>query len=113
MKIVVLTCHEAMDTIEGYEDEIMPDVRPSVSKGARTYLESMANYGIHTAVLQREVDMPDGTTRSESIHVAHLGPNPYYWVKTQKPPEIKLPNMIVNPTYKKVMKAIKEGRKSK
>ena len=28
---VVLTCHESMDSIEGLEDEITPDVRPSVS----------------------------------------------------------------------------------
>lgn len=112
-KNVVLTCHEVMDTIEGYEDEITPDVRPSLSKGARTYLEGMANFGIHTAVLQREKDMPDGSTKIESIHVAHIGPNPYYWVKTQKPASIILPDVIVNPTYNKIKKALREGKKSK
>ena len=30
-RIIVLTCHESMDSIEGLEDEILPDVRPSVS----------------------------------------------------------------------------------
>jgi len=112
-KTVVLTCHEVMDTIEGYEDEITPDVRPSTSKGARTYLESMANFGIHTAVIQREKDMPDGSTKVQSVHVAHLGPNPYYWVKTQKPASISLPDMLVNPTHAKIIKLLKEGKKNK
>lgn len=112
-KIVVLTCHEATDTIEGYEDEITPDVRPSVSRGARTYLESMANFGIHTAVNQKEKDMPDGSTKIVPVHIAHIGSNPYYWVKTQKPASITLPEAIINPTYSKIKKLLKEGKKSK
>lgn len=110
-KTVVLTCHEVQDTIEGYEDEITPDVRPSLSKGARTYLEGMANFGIHTAVIQKEKDMPDGSTKTVSVYVCHIGPNPYYWVKTQKSAKIELPDMIVNPTYNKIKKVLKEGKK--
>lgn len=112
-KIVVLTCHEVADSIEGYEDEITPDVRPSLSKGARTYLESMANFGIHLAVNQKEKDMPDGSTKVMSVHIAHIGSNPYYWVKTQKPASIQLPEAIINPTYGKINKLLKEGRKKK
>jgi hypothetical protein len=112
-KIVVLTCHEVMDTIEGYEDEITPDVRPSLSKGARTYLESMANFGIHTAVVQKEKDMPNGETKTVSVHIAHLSSNPYYWVKTQKPASIQLPEAIINPSYAKIKKLLKEGKKAK
>ena len=37
-KWVVLSCHEVVDTIDGMEDELLPDVRCSVSKGVRTYL---------------------------------------------------------------------------
>lgn len=107
VKCVVLTCHEAMDSIEGMEDEITPDVRPSLSKGARTYLEAMCNYGIHTAVLQKERDKPDGTTITEAVHVAHVGPNPYYWVKTQKSASVKLPSAIINPTYDKIVKRMR------
>lgn len=110
IKCVVLTCHEAMDAIEGMEGEILPDVRPSVSKGARTYLESMANFGIHTAVLQKEKDQPDGTTKIIPTYVAHIGANPYYWTKTQKPASIKLPAFIQNPSYDKIKKLL-EGDK--
>ena len=53
--IVVLSCHESNDSIEGMEDEILPDIRPSVTKGARTYLEGMANYGIHTTKLKKTI----------------------------------------------------------
>lgn len=116
-RIVVLTCHESTDSFEGMEDEIMPDIRPSVSKGARTYLEAMANYGIHCTVIMREKTLPDGSTEDVEAHAIHLAPNPYYWVKTQKPASIKLPRLVVNPSYNKIMKLIKgektNGKKNK
>jgi hypothetical protein len=102
-RTVVLTCHEVMDTIEGMEDEITPDVRPSLSKGARTYLEAMSNFGIHTAIVQKEKE--DGTV--EFKHIVHLAPNPYYWVKTQKPAHVKLPKAMINPTYTKIVNRLK------
>lgn len=106
-KIVVLTCHEVADSIEGYEDEISPDIRPNVSRGARTYLEGMANFGIHTTVIEKEKEKPDGSIVTITRHAAHLATNPYYWVKTQKPANIKLPKLVYNPTYDKIMKLMK------
>lgn len=106
-KIVVLTCHEASDSFIGMEDEIAPDIRPSVSKGARTYLEGMANYGIHTTVIESEKEDSNGQTTIVYKHAIHLATNPYYWVKTQKPKKIKLPKLVINPTYDKVIELMK------
>lgn len=103
--IVVLTCHESTDSIEGMEDEITPDVRPSVSKGARTYLEGMANYGIHTTKIIKEVTK-GGTTKEIVRYAADIGPNPYYWTKLQIDPSIKVPKRIINPTYDKIMEIV-------
>lgn len=104
-KHVVLTCHESMDSIEGLEDEITPDVRPSVSKGARTYLEGMANYGIHTTRISKEVSKGN-VTRTVVKYAADIGPNPYYWTKLQIDPNIEVPDRIINPTFDKIAKAI-------
>ena len=97
-----------MDSIEGLEDEILPDVRPSVSKGARTYLEGMANYGIHTTRISKEILKGN---KSETVvkFAADIGPNPYYWTKMQVDPSIKLPKRIINPTYDKIMEKISGG----
>lgn len=103
--IVVLTCHEAMDAIDGMEDEISPDIRPSVSKGARTYLEGMANYGIHTTKIIKEVQKGNSTMEVVK-YAADIGPNPYYWTKLQIDPSIKVPKRIINPTYDKFMAVI-------
>lgn len=103
--IVVLTCHESTDSIEGMEDEITPDVRPSVSKGARTYLEGMANYGIHTTKIVKEVTKGN-TTKEVVKYAADIGPNPYYWTKLQIDPSIKVPARIINPSYDKFMAVI-------
>lgn len=103
--IVVATCHESMDAIEGMEDEITPDIRPSVSKGARTYLEGMANYGIHTTKIVKEVTKGN-ETKEVVKYAADIGPNPYYWTKLQIDPSIKVPKRIINPTYDKFMEII-------
>ena len=104
-RIVVLTCHESTDAIEGMEDEITPDVRPSVSKGARTYLEGMANYGIHTTKIVKEVTKGN-VTKEVVKYAADIGPNPYYWTKLQVDPSIKIPKRIINPSYEKFMEII-------
>lgn len=102
-KVVVATCHEVTDAFEGMEDEITPDIRPNVSKGARTYLESMANFGIHTTIISKL----DDNGKEQYRFAAHLGQNPYYWVKTQKPASVRLPKLVYNPTFDKIMKILK------
>lgn len=103
--IVALTCHESNDTIEGMEDEIIPDFRPNTTKGARTYLEGMANYGIHMAKMKKTV-VKEGIEKEVVRYVAHLGANSYYWTKLQIDPSIKVPETMVNPTYDKIMQLI-------
>lgn len=104
-KFVILSCHESMDSIEGLEDEIAPDGRPSVSKGARTYLEGMANYGIHTIRIAKEIEK-NGKTVVKVKYAADIGPNPYYWTKLQIDSSIKVPERIINPSYDKIIAAI-------
>lgn len=106
-KWVLLSCHEVTDSIEGLEDELLPDVRVSVSKGARTYLEGMANYGVHMIKVQKEVDDPKtGETELRVKFAGEIGPNPYYWTKLQIDPSIKVPKRIINPSYQKLMKVL-------
>ena len=102
---VVLTCHEAADAFDGLEDEIAPDIRPSVSKGARTYLEGMANYGIHTTRLQKSV-LKDGAERTVVRYGAHIGANEYYWTKLQIDKDVKVPAVVINPSFDKLVKII-------
>lgn len=102
---VILSCHEAADVLEGMEDEIMPDVRPSTTKGARTYLEGMANYGLHTTRIQKDI-IKDGVEQTVVKYAAHIGPNPYYWTKLQIAKDIKVPKMVINPSYDKLIKII-------
>ena len=103
--IVALTCHESNDSIEGMEDEIIPDFRPNTTKGARTYLEGMANYGIHMAKMKKTV-IKDGVEKEVVRYVGQLGANSYYWTKLQIDPDIKVPEAVVNPTYDKIMKIV-------
>ena len=100
-KWVIISGHEVTDTIEGMEDELLPDVRMAVSKGARTYLEGMVNYGLHTIVIEREVEK-DGEDITVTKHAVDVGSNPYYWTKFQTVKSKKVPKRIINPTFEKL-----------
>lgn len=102
-KWVIFSGHEAIDSIEGLEDELLPDVRVSVSKGARTYLEGMVNYGLHTIVVEKEVEK-DGEVQTVAKHAIDIGSNPYYWTKFQSTKSTKIPRRIFNPTFDKLQK---------
>lgn len=94
---VILTCHEVTDSIEGMEEELLPDVGPSVSKGSRLYIQGMANYGIHCTKITREIDGKEVVK-----YGAHIGPNAYYWTKFQVDISIKLPKLMINPSFEKI-----------
>lgn len=105
--VVALCCHEANDTIEGMDDEIIPDFGPNTTKGARIYLQGMANYGIHMTKLQKTVtDKATGEEKDVVKYAAHIGANPYYWTKLQIPDNIKIPSVMINPSYDKITKLI-------
>ena len=105
--VVALSCHEATDTIEGMDDEIIPDFGPNTTKGSRIYLQGMANYGIHfTKVNKTVTDKETGEEKEVVRYAAHLGPNPYYWTKFQVSDTIKIPDVMVNPSYSKISKLI-------
>lgn len=108
--IVALSCHEATDTIEGMDDEVIPDFAPSTTKGARIYLQGMANYGIHFTKLQKTItDKKTGEDKEVVKYAAHLGANPYYWTKFQIADTIKVPSTMINPSYDKIINIIKGG----
>lgn len=108
--IVALSCHEANDTIEGMDDEVIPDFGPNTTKGSRIYLQGMANYGIHFTKVNKTVINKDTGEEKEIVrYAAHLGPNAYYWTKFQVSDEIKLPDMMINPSYSKILNLITGG----
>lgn len=101
LKWVIISGHEVTDSIEGMEDELLPDVRMAVSKGARTYLEGMVNYGLHTIVIEKEIEK-DGDIKIVTKHAVDIGPNPYYWTKFQSVKTKKVPKRMLNPTFDKL-----------
>jgi hypothetical protein len=98
---VLFSCHEVGDAFEGIEDEILPEIHPSTTKGARTYLEGMSNYGLHTLIKKKDVTI-DGVEKTVPVYITQIGPNPYYWTKLQKPKELKVPTQVRNLTYTKL-----------
>ena len=103
-KQVVCSFHEQPETIEGYENEITPNVSVAVYGNViKKTLYGIANYAIHTFVYDH---VDPNTLKSTYYHACHVGVNPYYWTKFQT--ENKVPDIIFNPTYEQLLR-IKDG----
>jgi len=99
---VVLTAHQTVEKATGVDDELIPEVSPSLSPASRRHMQGKVNYAIHTTILNKM----DSDGVMKVVYGCHLGKNPYYWTKTQKPKNIELPEVVYWPTYKKIKKLL-------
>lgn len=103
-KNVIVSFHQQVNTVEGFENEINPTVGPSVyGNMIPKVLQGIANYAIHLYI-HDHVDV--NTMKSTYYYAAHTGMNPYFWTKFQSANPV--PEMVFNPNYTDMMK-IKNG----
>lgn len=103
-KNVIVSFHEQAETIEGFENEITPNMSVAVYGNViKKVLYGIANYVIHTFVYDY---VNPQTLTSTYHHAGHIGVNPYYWTKFQSP--YPVPEIIFNPRYEDII-AIKNG----
>lgn len=80
-KRIILEFHERTSVIEGYEDELIPEIGVNAGPAIQKYLVGMLNYAFHTSIKQ----YTDPTTsQSYSCYAIDINPlNAYYWIKGQ------------------------------
>lgn len=105
-KWVIVTGHQVVELLEGLEDELTPDGRISINKASRNHLEGLANLGLHTTRIKKEVMSADGSTTLKVKYAVDIGPNVTYWTKVQTTKDVKIPKRIINPTFDKIMEVI-------
>lgn len=105
-KWVIVTGHQVVEMLEGLEDELTPDGRISINKASRNHLEGLANLGLHTTRIKKEVMAADGSTTLKVKYAVDIGPNVTYWTKVQTTKDVKIPKRIINPTFDKIMEVI-------
>lgn len=80
-KRVILEFHERASVIEGYEDELIPEIGVNAGPAVQKYLVGMLNYAFHTSIKQFT---DPATNRSFSCYTIDINPlNAYYWIKGQ------------------------------
>lgn len=98
-RYVIVTFHESTETIEGYEQELTPNVGCFTSPSVKKALYGITNYAIHTFIFNY-VDQK--TNKSVPVFSAHVGTNPFYWTKFQHPENVQIPEIIYSPDYKQL-----------
>ena len=92
-KRIILEFHERTSVIEGYEDELIPEVGVNAGPSVQKYLVGMLNYAFHTSI--KQFTNPE-TSKIESYYAIDINPlNPYYWIKGQGAAEDTPPYIIV------------------
>lgn len=80
-KRIVLEFHERTSFIEGYEDELIPEIGVNAGPAVQKYLVGMLNYAFHTCIKQYTDLNSNQTCSYYAIDIHPL--NPYYWIKGQ------------------------------
>jgi phage nucleotide-binding protein len=101
---------------EGIDDnlllpEIGPRLTPSLSSHLASIVSVVGNTFIRARTETRKTTNRRGKELIEEYEVPEyslrVGPNPYYVTKVRKPKEVTVPDSITDPTYTKIINAIK------
>lgn len=93
-KRIVLEFHERVSVIEGYEQELVPEIGVNAGPSVQKYLVGMLNYAFHTSI--KTFTNPE-TNQQYSCYTVDINPlNPYYWIKAQGASEQVPPYVVVN-----------------
>lgn len=106
-RYVIVTFHESVESLEGYEQELTPSVGCFTSPSVKKALYGIANYAIHTFIYNY---LDPQTQKSTPVFSAHVGTNPYYWTKFQHASNVEIPEIIFNPNYEEIHKLMKANK---
>jgi phage nucleotide-binding protein len=99
------------DEANGLDPEVGPGLSPSIAKHLNAAVHVVANTFIRRRVVTVKVKKPEkGKPPKKEVekieYCMRIGPNPTYITKMRKPKAIKLPGVLVDPTYEKLMAII-------
>lgn len=119
IKIVFIAQHRVFNVGDDTDEEEMlqPEVGPRLSPSIAAHLNAEAYLVGNTFIKMKTVIEKDQKGRrrekQKPIYCLRVGPNPIYVTKVRKPKSIILPDVIVDPTYEKIMSSLKETRNGK
>lgn len=80
-KRIILEFHERVSVIEGYEQELVPEIGVNAGPAIQKYLVGMLNYAFHTSI--KQFTNPENN-QQYSCYTVDINPlNAYYWIKAQ------------------------------
>lgn len=102
------------DAAEGLDPEVGPGLMPSVAKTLNAAVHAVLNTFIRRRVVRvkrskPEPGKPPFREEERFEFCVRVGPNPTYITKIRKAKTISVPQLIVDPTYDKIVEII-EGR---
>lgn len=109
---VVFLAQDRLSETETDDPEIMldPEVGPRLSPSIAAHLNAEVSVIGNTFIRRKTtVKKVNGKKKEVSTtqYCMRLGPNPVYITKARKPKSVKLPSVLVDPTYDKIVQILK------
>lgn len=103
----IFLVQERVDTEGEGEDQLAPEVGPSLSPAIAKTLSASSRVIGHTYLQEKENKTKSLRVEREVEYRLRLGPDPYYTTKVTRPRGTQCPDYIVNPTYDKIIEIMR------
>jgi hypothetical protein len=99
INVVFLAHDRTIDSEEGSDGELTPDIGPRVMPSVATILNGAVKVIGHTFIRERIDKLEGGKIRREAEYCLRVGPHARYVTKIRQPKGCSVPPYIVNPDY--------------
>jgi hypothetical protein len=113
MEVVFVAQDRVFDTDEDANPETMlePEVGPRLMPSVAAHLNAAVSV-IGNTFIRRRIQIKEvGKNKKKEIprieYCLRIGPNPVYITKMRKPKKIKVPGVLVDPSYEEIISIIK------
>lgn len=103
----IFNAGDEVDPEEQLDPEIGPRLMPSVKDHLNASVHVIGNTFIREKIIRKQVE---GKRKPQEVpktqYCLRIGPNPIYITKVRKPKRVKVPPLIVNPSYEDILSFI-------
>ncbi len=102
----VFIAHDRVFNVDDDEDQLTPEVGPRLMPSVASEINAAVGVIGNTFIREKEIKLKKGKktiTRTKIEYCLRIGPNSVYTTKVRKPRGVRLPDVLVDPTYENIM----------
>lgn len=103
---VVFTAQDRVNDVEGFEDQLVPEVGPRLSPAVAGMLNAAVKVICQTFIHEQTVRGKDNKIKRTITYRLRIGPHPMYLTKIRQPKGYTIPHDLVDPTFELLLQVV-------